>query len=394
MATSDHTQISTILTDVIAHSASGRGRCAVAVRTACVGSTAPECGKTFNALTGTPLANLHYKGRWFDFARSLSEGESVRKSAARCDVAVSTAFRWRHRFLRAIRTDAVPLGGIVEADETYVLESRKGSRAWKDAAAGQPDAEAPERKPRKRGGKATRRGLSGEQVPVLVAADRTGATISAVLPAVNADTIKDVLAPVLGKDALLVTDGASFYPACAAKLDVTHETLNQSAGERIRGELHIQTVNSRHERLKTFLRRYRGIASKYLGSYLKWFHLAGIYLDPSHVPERRHGTGLRQETHRFYEQSHGIKRSFHNAATGATGVAGGDGPAPAARTEADGQPNQSGVQAFPAPSPVRRGAGKATAREVEYPASTSPSEERKGAEGRGNPVGARASALT
>src|SRR5512143_3667415 len=48
------------------------------------------CGKTFNALTGTPLANLHYKGRWYDFARSLSAGESVRKSAARCDVAVSS----------------------------------------------------------------------------------------------------------------------------------------------------------------------------------------------------------------------------------------------------------------------------------------------------------------
>ena len=86
---------------------------------------------------------------------------------------------------------------------------------------------------------------------------------------------------MLGKDALLVTDGASFYPPCAAKLGVTHETLNQSAGERVRGELHIQTVNSCHERLKTFLRRYRGIATKYLASYLKWFHLAGIHLDPS-----------------------------------------------------------------------------------------------------------------
>ena len=84
-----------------------------------------------------------------------------------------------------------------------------------------------------------------------MAADRTGATISAILPAVNADTIKDVLAPVLGKDALLVTDGSSFYPPCAAKLGVTHETLNQSAGERVRGELHIQTVNSRHERLNS-----------------------------------------------------------------------------------------------------------------------------------------------
>ena len=69
----------------------------------------PHCKKTFNALTGTPLAHLHYKERWFDFAQSLSEGETVRKSADRCDLAVSTAFRWRHRFLQAIKTDAAPL---------------------------------------------------------------------------------------------------------------------------------------------------------------------------------------------------------------------------------------------------------------------------------------------
>jgi transposase-like protein len=240
-----------------------------------------HCKKTFNALTGTPLAHLRYKGRWFDFARSLSEGETVRKSADRCDLAVSTAFRWRHRFLRAIRTDAAPLRGIVEADETYVLESQKGSRAWKRALQGQPDAVAPKRKPRKRGGKASKPGLSNEQVPVLMAADRNGTTVSAILPVVNADAIEDVLSPVLNKDALLVTDGARVYPLCADKLGVSHETLNLSAGERVRGDLHIQTVNSRHERLKTFLRRYRGIATKYLDSYLKWFHLAGIQLNPS-----------------------------------------------------------------------------------------------------------------
>ena len=38
-----------------------------------------------------------------------------------------------------------------------------------------------------------------------MAADRTGTTVSSVLPAVNADAIEDVLSPVLNKDALLVT---------------------------------------------------------------------------------------------------------------------------------------------------------------------------------------------
>ena len=35
------------------------------------------CGKTFNALTGTPLARLRHKSRWAEFAASLRDGETV-----------------------------------------------------------------------------------------------------------------------------------------------------------------------------------------------------------------------------------------------------------------------------------------------------------------------------
>lgn len=227
-----------------------------------------SCGKTSNALTGTPLARLRYKDRWAEFAASLSDGDTVKISAERCAVAGSTAFRWRHRFLRAVTTGAIKLRGIVEADETFVLCSRKGERNL-------------DRKARKRGGKASKRGLSDEQIPVLVAADRSGTTVSAVLPTVSAAHLQAVLQPVLDPDALLVTDGCTSYPPCAAAMGISHESLNQTAGERVRGELHIQTVNSRHERFKTFLRRHRGIATKYLDSYLRWFHLAVLPRHPT-----------------------------------------------------------------------------------------------------------------
>ena len=42
------------------------------------------------------------------------------------------------------------------------------------------------------------------------------------------------------------------------------------------GDLHVQTVNSRHSRLKDFLRPRRGIATRYLDNYLSWFHLVGL----------------------------------------------------------------------------------------------------------------------
>jgi hypothetical protein len=47
----------------------------------------------------------------------------------------------------------------------------------------------------KRGGKAAWRGLSAEQIPVIVARDRTGAAIDAVLPRLDAASI--TAAPVL-----------------------------------------------------------------------------------------------------------------------------------------------------------------------------------------------------
>ena len=57
------------------------------------------CKKTFNAATGTALQGLHKKGRWLTFGDCLTDGATVRESAAHCNFAVTTAFRWRHRFL-------------------------------------------------------------------------------------------------------------------------------------------------------------------------------------------------------------------------------------------------------------------------------------------------------
>ena len=164
------------------------------------------CGKTFGALTGTALSGLHHKERWLSFGESLAEGETIRGSAERCGIAPSTAHRWRHRFLEAVRQAPDRLVGIVEADETFVLESRKGERKL-------------DRKPRRRGGKARKRGLSREQVPILVAADRTGATLSHTLPALNADSVREALEPVIARDALLVSDANRCYPPVAAALD-------------------------------------------------------------------------------------------------------------------------------------------------------------------------------
>ncbi len=65
--------------------------------------------------------------------------------------------------------DFEKFSGIVEMDETYSLYSEKGKRNIEG------------RKPRKRGGSSKFRGISHEQVCVLIARDRQKFTYSGVL---------------------------------------------------------------------------------------------------------------------------------------------------------------------------------------------------------------------
>ena len=54
------------------------------------------CGKTFNALTGTPLARLRHKDKWLEQTRALADGLTVHRAGELLGVAPSTALRWRH----------------------------------------------------------------------------------------------------------------------------------------------------------------------------------------------------------------------------------------------------------------------------------------------------------
>jgi hypothetical protein len=99
------------------------------------------CRKTFTALTDTPLTWLRKRDQWMEYAQSMLNSETLRKAAVRCNIHLSTAFRWRHRFLKlADQLNASEFTGIVEADQTMFRESFKGQR------------KIPRRPARKRGG--------------------------------------------------------------------------------------------------------------------------------------------------------------------------------------------------------------------------------------------------
>jgi hypothetical protein len=116
----------------------------------------------------------------------------------------SGGFGWRHRFLSALTLDQPSqLSGIIEADETFILESFKGKRSDLPRAG------------RTRGGKA--------------------------------------------------------ITAFARRARVTFHVLPAPGGPKPQApELHINNVNAYHGRLKEWLARFYGVATKNLPSYLSW----------------------------------------------------------------------------------------------------------------------------
>jgi transposase-like protein len=218
------------------------------------------CGRSFNALTGTPLARLRKKEHWLAYLQCVLESRTVREAARVVGVHRTTSFRWRHRFVPgAMRDRPATLSAIVEADETYRLESQKGSRHMT-------------RKPRKRGGVAKKRGISGELDCLLVARDRSGQTLDfhTGRGQVTVAQLQACLKPVLPADVLLISDSALSYRHFAQQAGIMHETVNVKAGVRARGVIHLQNVNAWHSRFKSWLVRFRGVASRYLINYSGW----------------------------------------------------------------------------------------------------------------------------
>ncbi len=210
------------------------------------------------------MAHLRKKERWLDHAQAMIEGQSLAKTAELCGVHPTTAFRWRHRFLRAPADDKPrTLSGIVEADKSFILESFKGRRS-----------DLP-RKARKRGGTARHPGSYQDNIPILVARDWRGATFDAVLPQDDGASIAAVLTGAVTPGNHLAGDGgkplAAFVPSPGKP---TAEAPY----------LHVTNVNAYHSRLKQWLNRFNGVATKNLPNDLGWrraLEAWGQHLDPS-----------------------------------------------------------------------------------------------------------------
>lgn len=222
-----------------------------------------SCGKTFNALTGTPLARLRKKHLWLEYMECMLRSTVLRAAGDQLNIDKRTAFLWRHRFsVQLCKDTSSPLKGIVEADETYLRVSYKGNRHLN-------------RKAHKRGGDNGVRGLSKAQVCIVTARDRSNHNLEFIggLGAVKTAKLDRKLAQHIVPGSILVTDGLQSYNGFCKHNDISHVVVKNKKGQRVKGPFHIQHVNAFHHRIKDWIYgHFKGVATRYLHHYLWWRH--------------------------------------------------------------------------------------------------------------------------
>ena len=226
-----------------------------------------SCGKTFNSLTGTMAHWVHRKELLRQYVYYMLQGYSLRKIAAELDICLKTSFDWRHKILNSLDTEPMnKLTGVIESDETFFLYSEQGNKGIQG------------RRPRKRGGKAGKKGINKDHIAVITVFERkSGTFINSVAcrGRITKQAIEDGLGKKIDKaNSILCVDSHKSYEGFAIDNNINVKRIFVRRKEFVIDKIyHIQHVNNIHGTLKHWRYRFHGVSTKYLQGYLNYFNL-------------------------------------------------------------------------------------------------------------------------
>jgi len=222
------------------------------------------CKKNFSETTGKFWYGIKKKEKLNKYLYCLLSGYSIRKSGKETGISIQTSFDWRHKLLTSFSSISVEeFQGIVESDDLFFAYSEKGNHHL-------------DRKPRQRGEKASKAGISDEKVAVIATCDRSGNKDFKVATRgrISKKDLDKILKGKLDKVDALCSDGHRSYGAFAKANKLKHKKFNASKGQRTVDKVyHVQNVNNMDMRLRKFMDSFNGVATKYLQNYLNWFHV-------------------------------------------------------------------------------------------------------------------------
>ena len=205
-----------------------------------------DCRYRFSVTTGTIFHDTHLPlWKWFLAAYTIIEskkGISANQIKREMGISYKTAWYLCHR-IRAAMTEAYPikLKGIVEIDETFVGGTTKG----------------------------TGHGYKGNKAVVVGAIQRDGKIILQVAQDRSRKTLHTFAAENVADEAEAIhTDNWQAYWGIG-DADTRHETVNHSAKEYVRGDVHTNSIEGVWSLLKrSIIGSYHKVSVKHLDAYL------------------------------------------------------------------------------------------------------------------------------
>lgn len=226
-----------------------------------------ECSKTFLPTTNTVMFMSHFdKTIWQEMLQDTIDGQALAYSEKRLGISHQVAFNMRHKLLLAFQNvrenNPVVLSDVSELDETFVLDCYKGKKLPNEV----------NRKSRKHGAKAVKRGISNEYVCICTGVQRKG---NVIIESVNrakptSEELAQIFSGHIGDGTLAITDGLRSYNILSDIADCSVK----NATEEKSSFYHLNSVNNLHAFIKRHYEFYRGVATKYLNRYNTLFQFA------------------------------------------------------------------------------------------------------------------------
>jgi transposase-like protein len=214
------------------------------------------CRKQFTVTVGTIFEASHIPlNKWLQaiyLLCSSKKGMSAHQMHRMLHMTYKAAWFMCHRIRYAMEQgpNAGMLSGIVEADETYVGGKRKKGEWKKSGFKGAP---------------------SDHMAPVVALVQRGGSVRAFPMERVTAENLHAVLKENVDPSARIMTDESKVYTG-VDKHFASHETVNHSAGEYVRGDV---TTNSAEGFFGIFKRGINGVyhhvSKKHLHRYTTEF---------------------------------------------------------------------------------------------------------------------------
>src|SRR5712691_443279 len=211
-----------------------------------------ECGYQFSVKVGTVFNDSKLPlWKWFVATYLICEskkGMSANQLKRTLGVSYKTAWYLCHRIRSAMHDDTgVLLGGIVEADETYVGGKLSGFRSRKESADHRLD----------------------NKTVVLGAVERGGRVRLRVAPDASSESVKGFLHDVVSDDAeAIYTDSHRSYRGIGDE-NTVHGWVDHSREEWVNGQIHTNTVESVWSLFdRSVIGAYHKLSVKHLPAYL------------------------------------------------------------------------------------------------------------------------------